>query len=130
MNLANTAATRAPWIAAGPLVEGADLSLQLGFALVAPPEPPTAPWAAPPTAWSWTNEPRDSARHGAELAALLVILQPVESDFLNLLAEAPPPSLEDVLPLPLAPLPEPAAEPEVWMTSPPLRMPPPEWLML
>ena len=94
MNLANMAA--APAVAWGPsiaLLGGADLSLQIGFTLPAPVE---APPAAPPTAWSWTNEPRDSARHGAELAALLVSLQPVESDFLPLDpmlagAEAAPP---------------------------------------
>lgn len=132
MNLANMAAGRAPWIGPEPLVPSADLSLQLGFAWPALVE---APPAAPPTAWSWTSEPRDSARHGAELAALLVSLQPVESDFLPLdvpplLAEAAPPVLEERPPQPAMPPPMDIRGIEPWMAPPPARLPPPEWLML
>jgi hypothetical protein len=107
MNLANMAAGGPPWTALGPLPTGADLSLQLGFALPAPMEPPGAPPAGPPAAWSWTNEPRDSARQGAELAALLVILQPVECG-------APP-------------IPAPDGEAGLPLAS---HLPPSEWLML
>ncbi|MBS7790061.1 hypothetical protein KTR66_08645 [Roseococcus sp. SDR] len=125
MNLANMAAGRVPWIGAGPLMPGADLSLQLGFALEPPMEPPREPLGAPFGAWSWTSEPRDSARHGAELAAVLVSLQPVESGFLPLLDVIAPPPLED---LPAAP-PMPDPEREGWLAPMPARLPPPEWLM-
>lgn len=126
MNLANMAAGPAPWIASGPLATGADLSLQLGFALAGPVEAP----AAVPAAWSWTNEPRDSARHGAELAALLVILQPVENDFLPLEAEAAPPLPAEMPLLPTAPPSHAWGEPEAWMIAPPMEQPLPEWPML
>jgi hypothetical protein len=125
MNLANMAAGRAPWSGPDPLLAEAALSLQLRFDMPAPPEPQ----AETPAAWSWTNEPRDSLRHGAELAALLVILQPVETCFLPLSGEAPP-ALEQAPPLPSAPPPLPALEPEPWMVPPPARLPPSEWLIL
>ena len=122
MNLANMAAGPAP----SPFAAGTDLSLHLGFDLAAPTEPPPA--------WSWLGEARDNARHGADLAALLVILQPVENDFLPLEAEAAPPLPAEMPLLPTALPPAPPShawgEPEAWMIAPPMEQPLPEWPML
>ncbi len=94
MNLANTAPGRAPWggpewgisewsmsewLATAPAASAA-LSLQLSFD--APPQP---------HGWSWVSAPWDSSRHGAELAALLVSLQPVETCFLPVTEGPEPP---------------------------------------
>jgi hypothetical protein len=121
MNLANTAPGPVPWGGAPPLAlpASAFVSLQLSFDLAAPPEPASG---APPS-WFALSEVRDSSRHGAEVAALLVMLQPVESGFAPLLAEAAPPALEQAPPLPP---PEPAAS----MPPPAVSLPPPDWLML
>jgi hypothetical protein len=97
MNLANTAPGRAPWggpewgisewsmsewLATAPAASAA-LSLQLSFD--APPQP---------HGWSWVSAPWDSSRHGAELAALLVSLQPVETCFLPVTEGPEPPHFE------------------------------------
>lgn len=108
MNLANTAPGRTPWP-----VPGSDgmawtfeaLSIQLSFDIAAP-EPPSLTAAGITLAEPWLTEPRDTSRHGAELAALLVLLQ-AEAGFPPPLGEAAPDvlSLEvsSVLPLDVPP---------------------------
>lgn len=123
MNLANMAPGRAPWIGPEPLAAPAApfLSFQLSFDLPAPPSEASPAWFA-------LNEPWDYSRHGAELAALLVMLQPAEPDILPLLGEATPPAPEEAPPLPRAPMPP--LEPAPWMPPPSASLPPPDWLML
>lgn len=136
MNLANMAPGRAPWTGAEPLVApplaAAAVSLQLSFELPLVPEPPSAT----PPAWPSMSEPRDSSRHGAELAALLVILQPAETGFLPIADMVLPLLAEDAPPLPPAPLPLPLPEgadfpfdPALWTPPLPASLPPAEWLM-
>lgn len=135
MNLANTAPVRTPWMGLGPegipafLLNGGGLSLQLSFDLAAPaPAPALAPLASP-----WMPEARDTSRHGAELAALLVMLQP-EAELVPLArkngptsAMIPPPEGSALLPGPQAMKIE-ALEIDALAAAP---IPPaPDWLFL
>jgi hypothetical protein len=155
MNLANMAPARTPWGGLGPegipalLLEGGGVSLQLSFDLAAPtpaapPLPPPLPPLLPPLgslAEPSMTEARASSRHGAELAALLVILQ-AETGLQPLAGQDAPPPVAEAW-LPVSPLPDtiiPPPEATAFLPGPAFtamdalgayaRPPAPDWLIL